>query len=259
MARREIDPFEIGRRSLAIPFRELPLWFACALYPFAGAFLEEAGRRGWISLSDWVATPVDWLTEAIFEWCWMTVLCRSTVLHLVTFPLARGFWLFLLLQLGLALFWWLYEGLLSILGFAAYMGLVPFTDLTGMAVQVAGVVLAIPTVVLAIWASLRLAIWPAHCVATGTLVGPRVIWRGMQDHSFDMLVIGIITVGPALLLVAAFYFLGRELVDSASLVTAIRAGAAVVKVYVGGAFAAAALIAYYEIFAVQAAKQQQPA
>lgn len=258
MAKREIDPFEIGRRGLAIPFREFPIWFACATWPFAAAALAEATRRGLIAVPEAALEPIDWIATAIFDWCWMTALCRSTVLQLVTFPAMRAFWLFLLLSLGLELAWWLFGGLLSILGVAAYLGLVPFTDWSGLGVQLIGILLAVPLVLLAIWASLRLAIWPAHCAATGTLVGPQVIWRGMQDHSFDMLIIIVIMLGPALLLAAgAQFFLPLELGDSAQVAMAIRAATTVVGVYLGGAFAAAALIAYFEIFVVKAPGPRQ--
>jgi hypothetical protein len=103
MARNEIDPFEIGRRGLAIPFREFPIWLACALWPFAAATMVELSRRGMIALPDWAADPISWIAAAIFDWCWMTALCRSTVFQLATFPVARGFWLFLILKLGLEL------------------------------------------------------------------------------------------------------------------------------------------------------------
>jgi hypothetical protein len=117
-------------------------------------------------------------------------------------------------------------------------------------VQLGGVVLALSLFVLGIWVSLRLAIWPAHCVATGTLVRPSVIWRGMKDHSFDMFIMGIITTGPMLLFVGGLYLIGR--LDGLADTTGMQAAATMLKVYVTSAFDAAMLIAYFEIFAMKA-------
>ena len=254
MAQREIDPFEIGRRGLAIPFREFPIWLACALWPFAMAALDEAIRRGAIAIPDWVTEPADWVTGAIFDWCWMTALCRSTTLQLLTFPAARSFWLFLVLQVGLSVFSWLFSGLLEILFFAAFAGDIPFTDISGTGVQLLAILLAVPTILLGIWVGLRLSIWPAHCAATGTLVGPRTIWRGMQDHSFDMFIIIVVTAVPALLFFGGLYFLAHDTLDTETLVTALRTASTVIGTYTKGAFDAAMLIAYFEIFAVKAAR-----
>ena len=252
MARHEIDPFGIGRRGLAIPFREFPIWFACALWPLAVAILEEAARRGIVTVPDWANTPAEWIAMAIFDWCWMTALCRSTTIQLVTFPAERCFWLFLLLKLALDGLRWLFYAVLSILALAGYSGIIPFIDWTGSGVQLLSGGLAVAMLLLGIWVSLRLLIWPAHCVATGTLAGPRIIWRGMQDHSFDMFIIAIVTTGPALLIVGALYFFARE-VSTAEIDAPLRAIVTVVKVYVTGAFDAAMLIAYFEIFAMKTA------
>jgi len=247
MARNEIDSFEIGRRALAIPFRELPIWLACAIWPFAAAVLLELSRRGTVTLADWALEPVSWIADAIFSWCWMTALCRSTVLQLVTFPVAPGFWLFLILNLGLELVWWGFSAILGIVGVAAYAGYIPFLDWDGIAIQLIGLLLTLSLVVLSIWVSLRLAIWPAHCVATGRLVKPSAIWRGMRDHSFDMLVIGVITIGPILLFIGAIALMG-EIRDLAK-TGALQLGATVLRTYIAGAFDAAMLIAYFGIFA----------
>src|SRR5262245_31199615 len=145
MARLEIDPFEIGRRGLAIPFREFPIWLGCALWPFAATALDVAARRGLIVMPAEATAPIDWIAGTIFEWCWMIALCRSTTRQIVTFPAWRGFWLFVLLNLVLAALWWLFTVLLGIFSVAAYAGFAPFIGVSGTGVQVMGVVLAIST------------------------------------------------------------------------------------------------------------------
>ncbi|HVZ00396.1 MAG TPA: hypothetical protein VHA35_12875 [Dongiaceae bacterium] len=250
MATRDIDPFEIGRRGLAIPFREFPIWLACAVWPFAFAVGTAYARRHAIDVPPLVRTPARWLADAIFDWCWMTALCRSTLLHLLTFPARRGFWLFLVVTLGLSAFSTALAAMLGTLVTAAMWGGIFFLDVSGPLVQIAGVVGAPLLFLAGVWIGLRLMIWPAHCAATGRLAGPRTIWRGMQDHSFDALIIGLVTVGPSLLLALGWFILARGtgLLDhaSADLMSAVSLA---VNTYSTGAFDAAMLIAYYGIFA----------
>jgi len=249
MARRDIDPFEIGRRGFTITFREFPIWLACAVFPFAAAVLVALARRQSIEVSPWIVEPARWIADAIFDWCWMTALCRSTTLQLLTFPATRGFWLFLILLAGLDAAWWVYSNALGIIGFAAITGGVLLIDLEGPLVQVAGIILLVLMLQLGIWAGLRLMIWPAHCAATGKLVWPRTIWRSMQDHSFDMLIIAAITIGP-LLLFAGGQLLALRGGAEAALIgsTPMLIADLILSVFTRGAFDAAALVAYFGIF-----------
>jgi len=250
MAQRDIDPFEIGRRGLAIPFREFPIWFDCAFWPFAIAIGSAVARSQSIEISPLLVQPVGWGAEAIFDWCWMIALSRGTSLHLLTFPIHRSFWLFVVLKLGLSAIGWAFSALLSILFSAALVGEVMFLDVSGPLVQLVALILAPLLLGVGIWAGLRLMIWPAHCAASGRLVGPGTIWRNMQDHSFDALVICVVTTGPFLLAAIGEIILARttQLIDrlNPEVLTGL---ATVIGTYSSGAFDAALLIAYYAIFA----------
>lgn len=250
MASREIDPFEIGRRSLAIPFREFPIWFVCALWPFAWAIGMALAKRHAIVIPPLLRDPAGWIVDTIFDWCWMTALCRSTTLQVLTFPAKRGFWLFLVLNLGLSAAFAAFSLLLGILIGAALEGGVFFIDVSGSLVQLVGVIAAPLLFFAGLWIGLRLMIWPAHCVATGRLMAPRTIWRGMENHSFDVLIISVITTGPSLLLTLGAFILERttDLFDAVSPAVFSNVGT-VIGIYSTGAFDAVMLIAYYAIFA----------
>jgi hypothetical protein len=103
-----------------------------------------------------------------------------------------------------------------------------------------------------LWVSLRLLIWPAHCAASGRLAGPATIWRGMQNHSFDALTIGLVTVGPILLVMLAGFILERTTGFLTGLNSQVFEGiSTVLGTYTNSAFDAAMLIAYYAIFAAK--------
>jgi hypothetical protein len=246
MARQELDPFEAGRLGLTIPWRDLGIWFACALGPFAVLVLAELHGS---TRPEWLWEVLDGVSVAIFDWCWMAALCRTTARPIVTFPIERSFWLFLILQAGIAVVWWLFSALIGMVGLAAFTGHVLLLDSSGVGVQVIASILLLLALVLSLWVGLRLSIWPAHCVATGVLVGPQVIWRKMRDHSFDMLIISIITIGPILLFLGAMYFVLRASPGLTSNLFLLKAAGTAAGLYVRGAFDAASLIAYFAIFA----------
>jgi hypothetical protein len=253
MAQREIDPFEIGRRGLAVPFREFPIWFACAFWPFAltigGIVLRARGGE----IPPVINAPAGWIAGAIFDWCWMTALARNTTIQLITFPAAPSFWLFVVLKLGLSAASWIFSGLLSLVLFAALDGEMPYLDLSGPLVQVGALMLAPLLLSVGIWVALRLMIWPAHCAASGRLAAPKTIWSGMQDHSFDALVICVIAASPYLVMTIGELVLARTTEVIARLdPVVLNIIDAVTGTYSNGAFDAAMLVAYTAIFGSRA-------
>jgi hypothetical protein len=253
MATPDIDPFEIGRRGLAIPFREFPIWLACALWPFAFAVAIAIAQKQAADTPPLVRGPVGWIVDTVFDWCWMTALCRSTVRQFLTFPAARGFWLLIVLKLCLSVLSWVLRALLAVLATAAFAGTIPYIDASGVWIQLAGIVIGPIFVLAAIWIGLRLMIWPAHCVASGRLVGPRTIWQGMQGHSFDGLVMLLITSGPLLLFFTGEFIAARTLDGFPTIDPVWFQGIVVViGTYTNGAFDAAMLVAYYAIFVPKA-------